>query len=120
MNKKVLYESIMKDVSKSVKKHLNESEVNMSYDTVSSFADFLNKTFTHDDSYNRELLKTIIKLGITTDGEAFSYDICKFYDNMDNFMQNNPEMVDLAAYGDDEDLDIFINDALDMVEFNLE
>ena len=43
-NNKALYEKIMQNVSKEVKRSLNESSVDVEYDTVSNFADFLDET----------------------------------------------------------------------------
>jgi len=44
----------MRNVSKEVKRSLNESSVDVEYDTVSNFADFLDQNLMASSIYDRE------------------------------------------------------------------
>ena len=108
-NKKALYEKIMQNVSKQVKHSLNESSVDVEYDTVSNFADFLDQNLTGSMIYDREWLEMFIK-----DLFYNSKDIENFVIKLDEYISNNPDLQDVIKYGDDDDIDTLINDAFDM------
>lgn len=110
-NNKALYEKIMRNVSKEVKRSLNESSVDVEYDTVSNFADFLDETLMASWKYDREWLATFIKELFY---EAKSKNIENFVVKLDEYISNNPDLQDVIKYGDADDIDILINDAFDM------
>lgn len=108
---KALYEKIMRNVSREVKRSLNESSVDVEYDTVSNFADFLDETLMTSWKYDREWLATFIKELFY---EAKSKNIENFVVKLDEYISNNPDLQDVIKYGDADDIDILINDAFDM------
>lgn len=108
-NNKALYEKIMRNVSKEVKRSLNESSVDVEYDTVSNFADFLDQNLMASSTYDRECLEIFIKYLF-----QHSKDVENFVIKFDEYISNNPDLQDVIKYGDEDDIDILVNDALDM------
>ena len=108
-NNKALYEKIMRNVSKEVKRSLNESSVDVEYDTVSNFADFLDQNLMVSSTYDREQLEIFIKYLF-----QHSKDVENFVIKFNEYISNNPDLQDVIKYGDEDDIDILVNDALDM------